>query len=151
MVEQNTPLHIQTVGNFPIVHNLSISPAFGVFTAHIQDESTTKGDTAAFRLKTGELVTLKKSMCILCDVIKWSYPSQSTSKSDGNKQLSNDKKRRNEELEKLVEKFDQSLGKSSNYKGKNKANEEAQQEQDRAKRLKTAVNEVRGKKKKKNS
>ncbi|RIB26483.1 hypothetical protein C2G38_2267160 [Gigaspora rosea] len=111
VVEQHTPLNIQTIGNFLTIHDLPVLPAYGIFTAHVQDKSTAEGDNAAFHLKRNaydgvtssqvtmsilcrydpkgrhknvsdatkrkpifsvaeELITLKKSMCINCDVIE---------------------------------------------------------------------------------
>ncbi|CAG8566385.1 10491_t:CDS:2 [Gigaspora rosea] len=138
MVEQHTPLNIQTM-------------------AHVQDESTAEGDTASFRLKrdaydgvtssqvtmsilcrydpkgrhknvsdatkhkpifsvAGELITLKKSMCIDCDIRC---------------------------TRKIGRKFDKSLNKTSTQKDSTETEKETHQEQDRAKRLRTAMNEVR--------
>ncbi|CAG8449862.1 22519_t:CDS:2 [Gigaspora rosea] len=175
MVEQNTPLNILTLGNFPTIHDLPVSPAFGVFTGHVQDTSTIESKTAAFRLRrdaydgvtslkvtmsilckyepagrhqnvsdatqrqpifsvAGELVMLKKSVCILCDVIKWSNPNQNTGnpKTSDNKQILKDKKRRNEDLEKLAKKFDKSPSNNSTQQESNETNGETQQESNKA-------------------
>ncbi|RIB02563.1 hypothetical protein C2G38_865878 [Gigaspora rosea] len=91
----------------------------------------------------GELITLKKSMCIDCDVIEWSYPNQVTSKLDDKNKTTNDKKRRYDALEKLAEKFNKSPNKTSTQKDSTETEKETLQEQDRAKRLRTAMNEVR--------
>ncbi|CAG8849573.1 7293_t:CDS:1, partial [Racocetra persica] len=56
------------VDNFSIVHNLPISPAFGVFIAYIQDESITEGETAAFHLKRNAydgIISFQVTMSIL--------------------------------------------------------------------------------------
>ncbi|RIB21444.1 hypothetical protein C2G38_2243955 [Gigaspora rosea] len=126
-------------------------------STHVQDESTAEGDTASFRLKrdaydgvtssqvtmsilcrydpkgrhknvsdatkhkpifsvAGELITLKKSMCIDCDIRC---------------------------TRKIGRKFDKSLNKTSTQKDSTETEKETHQEQDRAKRLRTAMNEVR--------
>ncbi|CAG8672855.1 23616_t:CDS:2 [Gigaspora rosea] len=147
------------------MYDLPISPPFGIFTAPVQDPSTPEGDNAAFRLKresyngvtssqvtmsvlckydpkgrhanvadatkcqpiisvASELVTLKKSVCVLSEVIEWTYPNQGNSKTSDDKSIK-DRKSRNEELEKL------------------NINEGPQKESSsRAKRLKSAINQV---------
>ncbi|CAG8540455.1 hypothetical protein C2G38_2044395 [Gigaspora rosea] len=69
MIEQNTSLNILILDNFPTIHDLPISPAFGVFTGHVQDASTIKGETAAFRLRRDaydSVTSSKDMMSILC-------------------------------------------------------------------------------------
>ncbi|CAG8487262.1 13423_t:CDS:2 [Racocetra fulgida] len=85
----------------------------------------------------GELVTLKKSVCIVCDVIEWSYSNQETSKTGEDNASMKNRRMRNEELEKLVEKLDPPN--KSSRKGK-EISENAQEEgSSRAKKLKLAV------------
>ncbi|RIB19581.1 hypothetical protein C2G38_2035951 [Gigaspora rosea] len=92
-----------------------------------------------------ELITLKKSMCIDCDVIEWSYPNQVTSKLDDKNKTTNDKKCRYDALEKLAEKFNKSPNKTSTQKDSTETEKETLQEQDRTKRLRTTMNEVKDK------
>ncbi|CAG8453972.1 16780_t:CDS:2 [Cetraspora pellucida] len=167
MIEQHTPLNVRTIEDFPTMYDLPVSPAFGVFTAPLQDPVTTNDDNAFFRLKrdsyngvtsskitmsvlckydprgrhsnvadnikrspvisvAGELVTLKRSVCILGDVIEWTYPGQGNSSTSEDKAPAKNRKRRNEELEKLVEKFEAPV--LQRYKGKEKLNENIQEE-----------------------
>ncbi|RIB00111.1 hypothetical protein C2G38_2235604 [Gigaspora rosea] len=59
------------------------------------------------------------------------------------KPTTNDKKRRYDALEKLAEKFDKSPNKTLTQKDSTETEKETHQEQNRAKRLRTAMNEVR--------
>ncbi|CAG8788917.1 15587_t:CDS:1, partial [Gigaspora rosea] len=52
----------------------------------------------------GELVSLKRSVYVLYNVIEWTYLNQGNSKTRDNKSIK-DKKLRNEQLEKLEKKF----------------------------------------------
>ncbi|CAG8574270.1 4920_t:CDS:2 [Dentiscutata erythropus] len=86
-LNQHTPLQIQTIDKFPTMYNLPVLPVFGIFTAQVQEPSTQDRDydpnlkgrhtniaEATKKLLifsvTGELVTLKKSVCILYEVIE---------------------------------------------------------------------------------
>ncbi|CAG8757133.1 24906_t:CDS:2, partial [Cetraspora pellucida] len=91
----------------------------------------------------GELVTLKRSVCILSDVIEWTYSNQVGSNTNDDTASLKNRKRRNEELKKLAEKFE--APNVRYYKGKEKMDANAQKESSsRVKRLKNAIENVKG-------
>ncbi|CAG8512956.1 14689_t:CDS:2, partial [Racocetra fulgida] len=53
MISQSVTLQIQMLQNEPIIYNLPIAPAFGIFSAPVQDPSEPHGDNAIFHLKKG--------------------------------------------------------------------------------------------------
>ncbi|CAG8589040.1 17994_t:CDS:2 [Gigaspora rosea] len=157
-IEQNTPLHVQTMNEFASIYDLPVSPAFGIFTAAVQDPSTPEGENAGRHASVaeatekhpifsvvGELVTLKNNACILCDVVEWTYTNQGNSKTMGDKNPTKSRKTRNQELEKLADKFDTLLNKKRSRSEKNETVKDPLEESSsRANRLRSVVNEIRG-------
>ncbi|CAG8825398.1 22949_t:CDS:1, partial [Racocetra persica] len=69
MIEQNTPLNIQTIEDFPTAFDLPILLAFGVFMVTVQDPSTTDGETIFFYLKKDAyngMMAFQVTMLVLC-------------------------------------------------------------------------------------
>ncbi|CAG8722066.1 1972_t:CDS:2, partial [Ambispora leptoticha] len=52
-ISQSVSLQIKTLQNEPTIYDLPIAPAFGIFSAPVQDPSEPHGDSAIFRLKKG--------------------------------------------------------------------------------------------------
>ncbi|CAG8473629.1 19675_t:CDS:2 [Cetraspora pellucida] len=141
-IEQNTPLKIQTAKDYPSIYNLSISPSFSIFTASVQDPSTSEEDNAVFHLKRDAyngVTASQVTMSVLCN-----YQNQGNSKTSKNNKSMKDRKLRNEELEKLVEKFSPPPNKKQSCKAKEDINEDPQEESSsRAKKLKFAMSDVK--------
>ncbi|CAG8715338.1 14625_t:CDS:2, partial [Racocetra persica] len=116
MIEQNTPLNIQTMEDFPTTFDFSISPAFGIFTAAIQDPSTTDSKMTFFCLKSDAYDSITASQVTMSII-----------------------RTRHKELKKLAKKLN--LTNKSTRKSKHPYNKNAQEESSsRAKRLRTAAN-----------
>jgi len=106
-----------------------------------------------------ELVTIKNVIFILGDVIEWNYPTSGNSKlqsTNKNKQLKSSKRSRDQELEKIAEKFNLPLN-SNNLKQDQKGNEIKKRKADvrivddntnastsKVAKLKSIVNEIKG-------
>ncbi|CAG8493385.1 1574_t:CDS:2 [Dentiscutata erythropus] len=142
------------MSDYSTVYDLSISPAFGVFTAPIQDPGTATEDTAAFYatrkrlifLVAGELVLLKNTAYILCDPIEWTYPTSGTSNNSvANTPAKASRRQRNDDLEKLAEKFNSLNIKNQMYREQENAREDPQEEcSTRANVLRLAINDIKG-------
>ncbi|RIB03088.1 hypothetical protein C2G38_2226075 [Gigaspora rosea] len=113
-INQYVPLNISTLGDNPTVYDLPVSPAFGVFTAPIQDPAITENGQADATTRrpifsvAEEIVPLTKSSFVLCETIKWNYPTSShnpQTSSVTNPQSNNNKCQRLEDLERIAEKF----------------------------------------------
>ncbi|CAG8801734.1 10900_t:CDS:2, partial [Racocetra fulgida] len=68
-VNQYIPLNISALGDELMIYDLPVAPAFGIFTAPVQDPAVTENDQGIFRLKRDVYngVTGKQSqMSILC-------------------------------------------------------------------------------------
>ncbi|CAG8607989.1 11792_t:CDS:2, partial [Racocetra persica] len=127
------PLKIQTLEDYPSMYDLPISPPFGIFTAPVQVPSTPEGDNAAFRHHANVADATK------CQPI---ISVARNSKTSDDKSIK-DRKSRNEELEKLVEKFSPPPNKKQPRNVTKNINEDPQEESSsRAKRLKSAINQV---------
>ncbi|CAG8759516.1 6514_t:CDS:2, partial [Racocetra persica] len=162
MIEQNTPLNIQMMEDFPTTFDLPYHQhlAFSQLQYKIPVPQMAKRPSFASNempmtvlwypkllcqccpiiLVARKLVILKKSVCIACEIIEWSYPGQGSSKSSEDAPLLKNKKSRNKELEKLAEKLNPPN--KTNRKSKHPYIESAQeQSSSRAKRLRnTATN-----------
>ncbi|RIB10532.1 hypothetical protein C2G38_2205862 [Gigaspora rosea] len=117
IVEQNTPLNILTLGNFSTIYDLSISPAFGVFTGHVQDASTIEDAYDSVTLSKQENWLRQQNQYAS---FKWSNPKQNSPKTSNNKQILKDKKYRNEDLKELAKKFDKSPSNNSTQRNPTK-------------------------------
>ncbi|CAG8783132.1 19169_t:CDS:2 [Cetraspora pellucida] len=112
------PLKIQTTEDYPSIYDLSISLPFSIFTAPVQDSSTSDDDNAAFRLKKDAYNGVTASQVTMSMLCKYNLKGHYTNIADATKCQSiisvagdddnktiKDRKLRNEELEKLVKKF----------------------------------------------
>ncbi|CAG8786841.1 27379_t:CDS:2, partial [Racocetra persica] len=149
IIEQNTPFNIQMMKDFLIAFNLPISPAFGIFTATVQDPSTTDSEMTYFHLKRDvydaknlgsiEVSNIKKSVCIAAEIIEWSYLSQVFSKSGADVPLIKNRRTRHKKLEKLAKKLNPTN--KVTRKGKHLNSKNAQEESSsRAIKLKNVAN-----------
>ncbi|CAG8699204.1 9352_t:CDS:2 [Dentiscutata erythropus] len=97
-INQYVLLNVSTLGDDTTIYDLPVAPAFGIFTAPIQDPAITE-----------ILIPLTKSSFILCETIEWNYPTSfhntsSNSTSNTNSNQSN-KCQRLQDLERIAEKF----------------------------------------------
>ncbi|CAG8751222.1 10300_t:CDS:2, partial [Racocetra persica] len=152
MIKQNTPLNIQTIENFPMAFDLSISPVFDIFTATVQDPSTTDDEITFFHLKRDAydgIMTFQVTMLVLC---KYDPKGHHMNVAEATKcqpiisvarklvTLKN-RKTRNGELKKLAKKLD-SPNKTTR-KGKQPYSDSTQEESSsQAKRLRTAATNI---------
>ncbi|CAG8801473.1 4801_t:CDS:2, partial [Gigaspora rosea] len=156
-IEQNTPLKIQTLEDYLSMYDLLISLPFGIFTAPVQDPSTPEGNNAAFRLKRESYNGVTSSQVTMSVLCKYDPKGRHANVADAtkrqpiisvarNSKTSDDKsikdrKSRNKELEKLVEKFSPRPNKKQPRNVTKNINEDPQEESSlRAKRLKSAIN-----------
>ncbi|RIB02259.1 hypothetical protein C2G38_2228333 [Gigaspora rosea] len=68
-INQYVPLNISSLGDEPSIYDLPIAPAFGVFTAPIQDPIVIKNSQGIFRLKRdvyNGVTTNQSSLSIFC-------------------------------------------------------------------------------------
>ncbi|KAF0374961.1 hypothetical protein F8M41_012824 [Gigaspora margarita] len=161
-IEQNTSLNIQTMDDFPTMYDLPVSPAFSIFTAPIQDPSTPEGDGAFFQLKReayNSVTASQVSMPILCRYDpkgRHASVAEATKKNpifsvagelSSDKMLIKNRKTRNEELEKLAEKFDPVISRKLSRENRVETNHNPQEESSsRANKLRSAINDIKGNK-----
>ncbi|CAG8541062.1 13991_t:CDS:2 [Cetraspora pellucida] len=118
-IAQHVPLNILTINDESTIYDLPIALAFGIFSAPIQDPSMPERNGAIFRLKKdvyNSLTSTTVPMAVVCKynpqakVIDWCYQSSGTIKSQTNTESNHPyqcgKRSRDDELDKIAEKFD---------------------------------------------
>ncbi|CAG8736413.1 1259_t:CDS:2 [Dentiscutata erythropus] len=141
---QYIPLNIFSLGDEPTIYDLPIAPAFGFFSAPIQDSAITENGQGIFCLKKdvyNGVTGNQSSLSILCK-----YPlhtrhnnvadattrrpifsvggelnylgssnTNSTSTANNNSNNSNNKRKRHEDLERIAEKFNTHPSSNNNF------------------------------------